>query len=128
MSTFRRQSGQSVASTAFWLSGNGAEVRCRLALSKESADAAPGVRPLCAPRGDMLGAMNGRKNRWTAGNVTSWLLGVTLGLIVGVVLLIVIPRTIPSDATSSPPRGVTVSRIARRHLLVCDARTSKLNW
>ncbi|MFC5849820.1 c-type cytochrome [Deinococcus petrolearius] len=46
--------------------------------------------------------MNGRKNRWTAGNVTSWLLGVTLGLIVGVVLLIVIPRTIPSDATPGP--------------------------
>ncbi|WP_082506309.1 cytochrome c [Deinococcus sp. Leaf326] len=46
--------------------------------------------------------MNGRKNRWTAGNVTSWLLGVTLGLIVGLVLLIVIPRTIPSDATPGP--------------------------
>lgn len=34
--------------------------------------------------------------------MTSWLLGVTLGLIVGVVLLIVIPRTIPSDATPGP--------------------------
>lgn len=50
----------------------------------------------------MLRAMNGRKNRWTAGNVISWLLGVTLGLIVGVVLLIVIPRTIGTDATPGP--------------------------
>lgn len=41
---------------------------------------------------------NTNTNRWTTGSALPWLLGVTLGLIVGIALLIIIPRTLGSAA------------------------------
>lgn len=41
------------------------------------------------------------QNRWTAGNALSWALGVTLGLIVGIALLIAIPRLMSTPTTSA---------------------------
>ena len=49
----------------------------------------------------MLWAMKTSQNRWTAGNALSWALGVTLGLIVGVALLIAIPRMMSAPSTSA---------------------------
>lgn len=50
------------------------------------------------------------QNRWTAGNALSWALGVTLGLIVGIALLIAIPRMMSTPTTSAespePPAAV----------------------
>lgn len=55
----------------------------------------------------MLYPMKMSQNRWTAGNALSWALGVMLGLIVGVALLIAIPRmmftpTVSGDSTQPP--------------------------
>lgn len=41
---------------------------------------------------------NTNTNRWTTGSALPWLLGVTLGLIVGIALLIIIPRTLGGAA------------------------------
>lgn len=37
---------------------------------------------------------NTNTNRWTTGSALPWLLGVTLGVIVGIALLIILPRTV----------------------------------
>ena len=46
--------------------------------------------------------MKTSQNRWTAGNAMSWALGVTLGLIVGIALLIAIPRMMSAPAAAAP--------------------------